>query len=140
MQRSSVHKRVFCAVEDSVASEWGELDRVAEDVKENWDDSEGEGEGEGELKGEEREEVQEPVSASPTRDSVPALPDVAVQEASVADESDADVTDDSESSSESEDDSLSGPERQRARVCRRLQVGGGTMSAGGGTVSACSVH
>ena len=29
--------RVFCAVEDGVASEWGELDDVAEDVKDNWD-------------------------------------------------------------------------------------------------------
>ena len=112
---------VLCAIEESVASEWGELDDVVEDVKENWDDSEGEVEGEGEIKGEGREEVQGPVSVSHTRDNVSA-PDTVAQEVSVADESDSDVTDESESSSESEDDSLSGPERQRARVYRRLQV------------------
>lgn len=107
------------ALDDSVVNEWDELDDVTEDVKENWDDSEGEVECEGEMKSEGTKV--EPVSASPTRDEVPVHVGL-VQEASIADEGDSDVSDESESNSESEDDSLSAAESQRARVLRRLQV------------------
>ena len=69
----------------------------------------------------EEEEVEASVVASHTRHSTHA---VVAQEAAVADEGDSDVSEESENSSESEDETLPAPERQRARVCRRLEVAG----------------
>ena len=111
---------MFSAVESTDVNECNEPEDVTEDVKENWDDSEEEAEGEVEMKGEE-EEVEASVVASPTGRSTHA---VVAQEAAVADEGDSEVSEESENSSESEDETLPAPERQRARVCRRLEVAG----------------
>lgn len=118
---------MLSAVESSDVNEWKEPDDVTEDVKENWDDSEEEAEGEAEMKGEE-EEVEASVGASPIGDSTPSHA-VLAQGAAVADEGDSDVSEESENSSESEDETLPAPERQRARVCRRLEVAGGATTA-----------